>query len=41
MDRIREILVKYVLRGTFGQMDRILNRLAKGLKMLRKTSPDW
>ena len=40
MDLIRVILVKYVLRGTFVQMDRIQKRLAKRLRMLRKTSPD-
>ena len=37
-DRIRVILVKYVLRWPSGQMDRIQKMLAKWLRMLRKTS---
>ena len=36
----RVFLVTYVLRGTFGQIDHIQKRLRKGLRMLKKTSPD-
>ena len=40
MDRIRVILVRFIHRGTLGQMDGIQKLLAKRLRMLKRTSPD-
>ena len=41
MDRIRVILVKYILRQFLRQIDCIRKMLAKGPRKLRTASPDY